>query len=228
MNKKIIAGIIAGAVVLIAAVVAIFYFSGTVKLNLKSGGEKGITSDTSSVNSSVESKEESNEGSSTESSAKTEENNSNTESASNSSSALQTSEERSTGNDTVKVENATVKDNKVTVPIYATKNDGLAAARIFLSFDKDVFDYADVTPGDIFDNCNGNYSNGEVVIVATTKDAIYDVTGAGVIANLILVPKPGISKGEYKVTLDKEKSEYANFDGEFVKPTIETGKIVIK
>ena len=224
MNKKIIAGIIAGAVVLIVAIVAIFYFSGTLKLNLKSGGEKETTSDASSVNSSVDSKEES----STDSSTKTEENNSNTDNSSKSSSDSKTSGDRSTGNKTVKVEDATVKDNRITVPIYATKNDGLAAARIFLNFDKDAFDYADVAPGDIFDDCSANYENGEVVIVATTKDAVYDVTGAGVIANLILVPKSGTAKGEYKVTIDKKKSEYANFDGEFVNPTVETGKIVIK
>lgn len=211
MNKKIIAGIIAGVVVLIGAVVAILYFSGTLKLDLKSGGEKETTSDASSVKSG-------------ESSLDADGNNSN----SGGSSTSQTIESRSTGKDTVKVEDATVKDNKITVPIYATKNDGLAAARIFVSFDKNSFDYADVTSGDIFDDCSANYSNGEVVIVATTKDAVYDVKGAGVVANLILVPKSGISKGEYKVTVDKEKSEYANYDGEFVKPTIETGKIVIK
>ena len=220
MNKKIIAGIIAGVAVLIAAVVAILYFSGTLKLNLKSGGEKETTSDTSSLKSS----ENSSQGDSSE----TNENNSNKDSSSGNSSSSKTVEGRSTGKDTVKVEDATVKDNSITVPIYATKNEGLAAARIFVSFDKDAFDYADVTAGDIFDDCSANYSNGEVVIVATTKDAIYDVTGAGVIANLILVPKSGTAKGEYKVTVNKEKSEYANFEGDFVKPTIETGKIVIK
>ncbi|GEM_PF-6192782 len=212
MNKKIIAGIVSGIVILVALIFGILYFTGTIKLNLKS--EKETTSQTDSGKSSEKSSETSD--------------GKGTSQNSSDSKTKNTLESRSTGKDTVEVKDATVTDNKVTVPIYATKNDGLAAARMFIDFDKNAFDYADVTPGDMFDECYSNITDGEVTIVATTKDGIYDVKGAGVIANVILIPKSGISKGEYKVTVNKEKSEYANYDAEFVKPTVETGKIIIK
>lgn len=213
MSKKLIAGIIAGIAVIVAAVIIILTLSGKLELNLIKGSKKDNSSVTSSQQDKNQEKTETDDGA-----------------ASSASKEKTDMAEKDTGEKSVKVADVEAKkDSKsISVPIYVNKNDGMCAAKICVEFDTEHFDYADVTKGTMFGSVTGNFKDGKAYIVAYSDDGISDVKGAGTAADLVLVPKKGTKAGTYKVTVKQSESEFANINEQFVKPDVQTGNIVIK
>ncbi len=211
MDKKLIAGIIAGVAVLVAAVLIIFSVSGKIDLNLTKGDKKDNSSVTSSQNDVKKKK--------TKSEDKDSSNSKSTETADE-----KDTDDNSDGVADVKVKKGT---KSISVPIYVNNNDGMCAAKICVEFDTEHFDYADATKGTMFGSVAGNFADGKAYIVVYADDNS-DVKGSGVAANLVLVPKKGTKTGTYKVTVNQSESEYANINEQFVNPDVQTGNIVIK
>ncbi len=207
MNKKLIAGIIAAAVALAVAIILIITLSGKSRISLKKDKETKKETSSASDTKSPE-KEDSNEkGGETNVSFGTTE----------------------TKKDTIETPDVVVKKgvNSVNVPIYVNNNDGMCAARVFVTFDTKYFSYSNVTEGDIFSDCVGNFKDGKVTLVLTTGDDIHNVKGAGVAANLVLTPKSNTPAGTYEVKVEKE-SEFANNNDQFVKPEVKAANIIIQ
>ncbi|MCQ2455587.1 MAG: cohesin domain-containing protein [Clostridia bacterium] len=208
MKKKVIIGVIIGVIVLAVAVLAILFATGNIKLNLKAK-DKSQNNPTVSETAGENSGEGNNNGSDNTSKIEI--------------------KKKSTGKKTIEVKDVKPdKDGTVTVPVYATKNeDGIGAVRLYLDYDMKSFDFAELVEGDMFDDFDSNIVDGQLVVIATKKEGLVDVSGAGVIINVKLVPKKGIKNGEYNVNIDSKKSEYAIMEGKLVHPTVQTGKIII-
>ncbi len=141
-------------------------------------------------------------------------------------------EKRDTGKKTVEVKDveAKITDNEIVVPIYATKNPGMTAAELHIDFDTNAFSYADCRGGDIFKNCTGNFVEKEKqirIIAHNGNDDFTDVSGAGIITNVVLIPKEGVKAGKYSVKIT-DKSVYANVSEQYVHPTVKAGDIILK
>ena len=209
-NKKVIVGVSVGAAVLVLVIILAIVFGGKIISSFKNGSdnEKNPQNDSTSQSEQI-----------------TDNGDKGTESGSGN----QNVTPKDTGKDKVEVKNveASITDKQITVPIYATKNDGMTAAKLVLEFDTNAFEYADCKAGDIFSNCQGNFKDGKIIIVAQSGANESDVKGAGVITNVVLVPKNGAAAGDYEIKVSKE-SEFANWDAQFVTPTVEVGKITLK
>ena len=213
-NKKVIVGVSVGAAVLVLVIILAIVFGGKIISSFKNGSdnEKNPQKDSASQSEQI-----------------TDNGDKGTESGSGNQNQNQNVTPKDTGNSKVEVKNveANITDKQITVPIYATKNDGMTAAKLVLDFDTDAFEYADCKAGDIFSNCQGNFKDGKIIIVAQSGANESDVKGAGVITNVVLVPKKGAAAGDYEIKVSKE-SEFANWDAQFVTPTVEVGKITLK
>ena len=128
---------------------------------------------------------------------------------------------------------ASTGDKQIVVPVYATQNPGIVAARLFITFDTNAFSFAECRSGDIFDNCQGQFNEKENKLTVLAMNGADDSTdiisksGAGVLTNIVLIPKSGAKPGTYKIKIESN-SEFANLDDQLINIKTETGNIILK
>ncbi len=205
MNKKMIIGIISGVVVLVAAIIVALL--ATKKINFKINAPKNTSSVADSSNTV------SNETASNENSESTD--------------TFKTEKKGTDGKVDVKDIAVAKKDELITVPVYITKNPGITASKVVLSFDTNVFEYSSCSGGEIFDDCSGNFTNGQIILIASDS-GLNDIVGNGILANVVLKKKDTAKAGTYSVTVNNAECEFANTSEELVSATLEVGKITIK
>lgn len=208
-NKKVLISIIAGALAIAVAVGVIIWKWPSIKSAVTKKDNKPGTTESQSADDNG-----SGNGGST-SSGNTEYN----------------TETKDTGKKTVKVENVTASasSKEIIVPIYATENPGMAATRLFLTYDTEAFSFVECRGGEIFDECSGNFNEAEktLSVVALEKDGLRLISGAGVIVNVVLKPTSKAKAGTYTVNVS-EKSEFAGLNDNLVKVKAEAGNIIIQ
>lgn len=213
-NKKVLIGIIASVVVIaIAAGVLVIKFN---DINWFGGkGKKSESTSQSGANNSkgADGKTDKDSGSG------------------NSTDIEYNFETIDTGKKTIDVTDvkASVSSNQIEVPIYATKNPGMVAALLTLTYDSDAFTFADCAAGDIFDTCEGNFDEKTktLKIIAQNNgdgNGLNLISGAGIIGKVILKPTSKAKAGTYKISV---KTEAADLNEKLVDVKAEAGNIVL-
>ncbi|MBO4467671.1 MAG: hypothetical protein J5766_00065 [Clostridia bacterium] len=217
-NQKVLIAIISGSVVVLVAAIILLLKLGVIDF---SGSNKDETSKTTTSQAADK----------TKNSGKTEDADGKDTSSDSGSNAATVD----TGKKTVDVENvvASTSSDEVVIPIYATKNPGFIAARLFITFDTNAFSFADCEGGDICESMAGEFSNGKLTVVAQTDgdpESLKCVSGAGVIGKIILKPKKDAKPGEYTINIS-EDSEFANLGDKLIPKgdiKVEAGKVILK
>lgn len=121
-------------------------------------------------------------------------------------------------------------DGIVTVPVVITKNPGMVAAQVFLEYDADTFDYVDCKNGKILDEFDSAYDKGTVncLLTANLEKSSKDVKTNGTLFTLKLKVKENAKSGNYTVKVNKEKTQFANYNEQFVNPEIKIDTIKVK
>jgi len=205
MNKKLITIIASSVAVLVIAVLAALYFTGTIKPDFSSKDEKEKTS--SSVSETKDGAKDSETG---------EKGNKSSESGTISVKKADNVE-------------ASANDEFITVPVSITKNPGMVAGQVYIEYDTNSFDFVDCTAGDIFADCQSNVSDGVITCIIMddiTQDTV-DSTKTGTLFNVSLKPKSGIKSGTYSLKITDD-TKFSSIDVNYAYPTVTVGDIVIK
>ena len=135
-----------------------------------------------------------------------------------------------TGNKSVNVTDvkAAASSTQIEVPIYATKNPGMVAAMITVTYDTEAFTFADCEGGEVFDNCEGSFntSTNSLKIIAQNGgvENLKLVSGPGVMCKIILKPTDKAKAGTYKTSV---KIEAAGLNDKLVDAKAEAGNIIL-
>lgn len=227
-DKKVLYSIIAGVLALAVAIGVIIWKLPSIKNGCSGSGDDGTTSSQS---------DQSNDKNGNGKNGKDSGNNNNDNSGKDDTSSDSTAKGGTvdTGKKSIQVTDvvASTSANEIVVPIYATKNPGIIAARLFITFDTDAFSFADCEGGEICESFVGEFSKGTLVVIAqvdSDPESLKCVSGAGVIGKIILKPNKNAKAGEYTINIG-DNSEFANLSDTLIPKgdiKVEAGKIVLK
>ena len=106
------------------------------------------------------------------------------------------------------------------------KNHGIWGGPIVINYDAESISFVSCANGGVFDECEVNSNEGEVVLLVTQSD--FENTKAnGVVATLNFKVKVSAEKGDFDISFNGE-SNLCNIDEEIVEINYNNGKIKVK
>ncbi len=134
---------------------------------------------------------------------------------------------KNTGDTVITLSNATaLAGDTVELPLEITKNHGIWGGQIIINYDTDAINFVSCSNGEVFDECEVNNNDGEVVLLVT-QSALENTNVNGLIANLNFKIKISADKGSYDITFNAD-TNFCDSDEKLIELTLNKGKITVK
>ncbi len=118
-------------------------------------------------------------------------------------------------------------EDVVAVTVKVKENPGMAAAQLFIEFDKDAFYYDSYAEGEVFDEYTVEDLGGKVGCILSVSDITKNATEDGALVTLKFAIKKDAKKGDYELKIG-ESTLFADKDENTVDPKISTGIIRVR
>ena len=114
----------------------------------------------------------------------------------------------------------------VEIPLSIDKNKGIWGGQIIIKYDSDSLSFVSCENAGVFDGCEVNNNEGEVVILVTQNE-LENTKKDGDVAKLKFKAKISADAGDYDITID-ENTNFCNVNEEIIDVTLKNGKISVK
>lgn len=95
--------------------------------------------------------------------------------------------------------------DNVDIPIYIKSNPGICLGNIIINYDPDALEFVSCTNGEVFDACM-SHGEGGVASLLLEQTKLESTDGEGLVATITFKVRSAASKGDVKISFDKESN----------------------